>query len=210
MYLVSISFDGVWFMYKIRSYSSEIYIYFFLVYLLFFRYRGGLSYIVAKIFNRKCRETKTPAVPYLQQLLVDGQIWFCTEIFCQFSFCQEILIKLSGDTLNNLSNNLGSFRRILQGMGIYRQNIYYRACLWCGLRTLQRIFLHGQLWLKTFLRFELNFYWILIPVKILLPLKSKYIKTQLGTWRQCMQVEVWKCGSIVHCIQCVQCRQPLS
>ena len=77
-------------------------------------------------------------------------------------------------------------------MGIYRQNIYYRACLWCGLRTLQRIFLHGQLWLKTFLRFELNFYWILIPVKILLPLKSKYIKTQLGTWRQCMQVEVWK------------------
>ena len=103
-------------------------------------------------------ETKTPAVPYLQQLLVDGQIWFCTEIFCQFSFCQEILIKLSGDTLNNLSNNLGSFRRILQGMGIYRQNIYYRACLWCGLRTLQRIFLHEQLWLKTFLRFELNFY----------------------------------------------------
>ena len=162
-------------MYKIRSYSSEIYIYFFLVYLLFFRYRGGLSYIVAKIFNRKCRETKTAGVPYLQQLLVDGQIWFCTEIFCQFSFCQEILIKLSGDTLNNLSNNLGSFRRILQGMGIYRQNIYYRACLWCGLRTLQRIFLHGQLWLKTFLRFELNFYWILIPVKILLPLKSKYI-----------------------------------
>ena len=139
-------------------------------------------------------ETKTPAVPYLQQLLVDGQIWFCTEIFCQFSFCQEILIKLSGDTLNNLSNNLGSFRRILQGMGIYRQNIYYRACLWCGLRTLKRIFLHGQLWLKTFLRFELNFYWILIPVKIFLPflaLKSKYIKkTQLArifaAYRQAM------------------------
>ena len=150
-------------------------------------------------------ETKTPAVPYLQQLLVDGQIWFCTEIFCQFSFCQEILIKLSGDTLNNLSNNLGSFRRILQGMGIYRQNIYYRACLWCGLRTLKRIFLHGQLWLKTFLRFELNFYWILIPVEILLPLKSKYIKTQLDTGRQCMQVEVWKCGSIIHCVHSVQC-----
>ena len=144
-------------------------------------------------------ETKTPAVPYLQQLLVDGQIWFCTEIFCQFSFCQEILIKLSGDTLNNLSNNLGSFRRILQGMGIYRQNIYYRACLWCGLRTLKRIFLHGQLWLKTFLRFELNFYWILIPVKIFLPflaLKSKYIKTQLARIFAAYRQAMYACGSV--------------
>ena len=36
----------------------------------------------------------------------------------------KILIKLSGDTLNNLSNNLGSFRRILQGMGIYRNRTF--------------------------------------------------------------------------------------
>ena len=41
------------------------------------------------------------------------------------SFCQEFLIKMSEDTLNNLSNNLGSFWRILHNMGDLPQKLNY-------------------------------------------------------------------------------------
>ena len=54
------------------------------------------------------------------------EIWgydFVLKYVVNFLFA-KILIKLSGDTLNNLSNNLGSFRRILQGMGIYRTRTF--------------------------------------------------------------------------------------